>query len=99
MRRMLRRSSLAALAAAALTAGSLAVGTGTALAGPCGTPVAAGTKCTLTGTVSLLGGTLTLTSPASLTWAGTLTGTAQSIADILPVDQVLLVTDATGSGA
>ncbi len=61
--------------------------------------MAAGTSCTTAGTVNLTGGTLTLTSPATLTWTGSLTGSAQSIVDVLTTDQVLAVTDATGSAA
>ncbi len=99
IRRMVRASGMVAILASAATLGSVALGSSSALAGPCGVPVAAGTSCTMTGTVTLTGGTLTLTSPAALTWLGTLTGTAQSIVDVLPTDQQLTVTDATGSGA
>jgi hypothetical protein len=42
---------------------------------------------------------LTLTSPASLTWADTLNGTNQSVADTTAADEQLTVNDATGSGA
>jgi hypothetical protein len=99
MRRMLRASGLAVFAASVLTAGSLAIGAPAALAGPCGSAVPAGTTCSMTGTVTLTGGTLSLTSPASLTWNGTLTGSAQSLVDVLPGDQQLTVLDATGTGA
>src|SRR5580692_3863299 len=99
MRRILRAGGTLVFLASAAMAGSVALGSSAALAGPCGVPTAAGTTCSMTGTVTLTGGTLTLTSPASLTWLGTLTGTAQSIVDLLPADQVLAVTDATGTAA
>jgi hypothetical protein len=53
----------------------------------------------MTGTVTLSGGTLTLTSPSSLTWTGTLTGLDQSLVDTTSSDQQYTVNDATGSGA
>jgi hypothetical protein len=99
MRRMLRASGMVVFLASAVTGGTLAFGASAALAGPCGTPVAAGTSCTLTGTATLTGGTLSLTSPASLTWLGSVTGSPQSIVDVVPADQQLLVSDLTGSGS
>lgn len=53
----------------------------------------------MTGTVSLTAGTLTLTSPSSLSWSSTLTGVAQSLVDTTAGDQQYTVDDATGSGA
>jgi hypothetical protein len=53
----------------------------------------------MTGTVTLTAGTLTLTSPSSLTWAATLTGNNLSIVDTVSGDQQYTVNDATGSGA
>jgi hypothetical protein len=44
------------------------------------------------------GGSLSLTSPSSLSWAATLTGRPQSVADATPGDQQYTVDDATGSG-
>jgi hypothetical protein len=70
-----------------------------AWAAPCGVPVAAGSSCTLTGTLAITAGTLTLTSPASLSWVATLNGSNQSVADVVALDQQYTVTDATGSGA
>jgi hypothetical protein len=65
----------------------------------CGTPVPAGSNCTLTGTLNVTAGTLTLTSPSSLTWAATLNGANQSVVDTTAADQQYTVDDATGSGA
>jgi fibronectin-binding autotransporter adhesin len=56
----------------------------------------AGAPCTITGTATLGTGTLTLTAPASLTWAGTLTGLTQDFADTATTDETYNVTDATG---
>lgn len=44
-------------------------------------------------------GLLTIISPASLTWAGTLNGINQPISDANAADQQLTVSDATSSGA
>lgn len=44
-------------------------------------------------------GSLTLTSPSSLSWAATLTGTNQNIADTTAAHQQLTVSDQTGTGA
>jgi hypothetical protein len=52
----------------------------------------------MTGTVNLTGGALTLTSPGSLTWTGTLNGLDQSLVDTTAADQQYTVNDATGSG-
>jgi hypothetical protein len=92
---------LAGLAASILAAGLLAVmaGGAPALATACGTAIAAGTSCTMTGTLTLGGGTLALTSPSSLTWASTLTGANATVVDAQPGDQQLTVNDATGSGS
>jgi hypothetical protein len=64
-----------------------------------GTPVPAGSSCTLTGTLSLNAGSLTLTSPTSLSWTATLNGSDQSVVDTTAADETYTVTDATGSGA
>jgi hypothetical protein len=99
MRRIARASVLALSSALALTAGLLTMGGSPALAAACGTAIPAGTTCSMTGTVSLTAGSLTLTSPASLSWASTLTGLDQSLVDGTPGDQQLTVNDATGSGS
>jgi hypothetical protein len=44
-------------------------------------------------------GTLTLTSPSSLTWATTLTGSTQNVFDATSADQQFTASDQTGSGA
>jgi hypothetical protein len=44
-------------------------------------------------------GSLNLTSPGSLTWAATLTGTSQAAADTVPGDQQFSVDDETATGA
>jgi hypothetical protein len=56
-----------------------------------------GIPCTITGTATLSGGTLTMTAPGSLTWAGTLNGLTQELVDTVPADQTYSVDDATGS--
>jgi hypothetical protein len=53
----------------------------------------------MTGTLNVTAGTLTLTSPSSLTWAATLNGLDQTVVDTTAVDQTYTVNDATGSGA
>jgi WxL domain surface cell wall-binding len=72
---------------------------GVASAGPCGSAVAAGTTCTLTGSLGVTGASLTLTSPSSLTWSETLNGLDQSVVDTTAGDQQYTVNDATGTGA
>jgi hypothetical protein len=99
MRRLLNAVGVLTVLAGGLTAGSVALLAGSADAATCGTAVPAGSNCTLNGTVTLTGGTLTLTSPGSLTWTGTLTGLNQSLVDTVPGDQQYTVNDATGSGA
>jgi hypothetical protein len=46
-----------------------------------------------------LAGSLTLSSPASLTWATTLNGTNQSVVDAIAADQQLTLADTTATGA
>lgn len=86
--------------ASGLTAGSVALLSGPADATACSptTPVAAGLSCTMTGTVSLTAGSLTLSSPSSLSWSSTLTGVDQQLVDVNASDQQYTVNDATGSG-
>jgi hypothetical protein len=79
---------------------SVLLGAGSAQAAPCpGTPVVAGTSCTDTGTLTYTGGTLALTSPTALTWAGTGNGLDQQLVDATTAHQSYVVDDATGSGA
>ena len=78
---------------------SVLLGAGSAQAAPCpGTPVVAGTSCTDTGTLTYTGGTLALTSPTALTWAGTGNGLNQQLVDATTAHQSYVVDDATGSG-
>jgi hypothetical protein len=89
-------------ASALLTAGiggSILLSAGTAMAGPCGSAVAAGTSCDSTGTATITGGSLTLTMPGTLTFADTLNGLDQHVVDTVSGDQGYVVDDATGSGA
>jgi hypothetical protein len=99
MRRFLHALGVLVILAGGLTAGSVALLSGPADAAACGTAVPAGSNCTLTGTVSLTAGALTLTSPTSLSWVGTLAGANQSLVDTTATDQQYTVSDATGSGA
>jgi hypothetical protein len=63
----------------------------------CGAPIAAGTSCTDTGTVTYSGGNLTLTSPAALAWSTTDNGLDQQLVDATTAHQSYVVDDATGS--
>jgi hypothetical protein len=98
MRRLPRALGVLVVLAGGLTAGSAALLAGPADAVACGTAVAAGTSCTMTGTVKLTGGALTLTSPGSLSWSSTLTGLDQQLVDANVGDQQYTVNDATGTG-
>jgi hypothetical protein len=77
----------------------IALTPGTANATACGTAIPAGSTCTLTGTLDLTGGSLTLTTSASMTWADTLNGFDQSVYDTVAGDEQYTVGDATGTGA
>lgn len=102
MRRLMLTRRLSYLFSGAVVAGSVALACGQAdpaLAAGCGGAVAAGSNCTMTGTVNLTAGTLTLTSPSSLSWSTTLTGLDQSLVDTTAADQQYTVDDATGSSA
>jgi len=80
--------------------GCMLGGAGTAQAAACpGTPVAAGTTCTDTGTLTFTAGTLSQLSPTALTWTGTGTGLNQLLVDANTAHQSYVVDDATGSGA
>jgi hypothetical protein len=68
-------------------------------ANSCGTAIPVGSSCTLTGTLNLLTGSLTLTSPTALAWSGTSNGFNQSLVDTTTSHQSYTVNDATGSGA
>ena len=85
------------LLAGGIGAGVLA-GAGAAQAASCSGAVAAGTTCTDTGTLTFSAGTLALTSPTALAWAGTDTGLNQLLVDTTTAQQSYIVDDATGSG-
>jgi hypothetical protein len=89
------------LISAGIAVGAIAVaGTTPAGAAACsGTPLAAGSSCTDTGTLTLSGGTLTMTTTTSLTWAATLSGTTTYSVDTVAADQGFQVDDNTGSGS
>jgi hypothetical protein len=60
---------------------------------------AVGDVCTVTGTFVLGAGALGLTPPASLGWAGPVTGIDQVLADTTDADETYLVNDSSGAGA
>jgi len=95
------RRRLRLLVACVLLAGGVGgpalLGAGTAQAVVCGTAIAAGTPCTLTGTLGVTAGTLTLTSPTALAWATTASGIDQQLADPTTAHQSYLVNDASAS--
>jgi hypothetical protein len=66
-----------------------------AQAGTC----AAGSSCTLTGTLTLGAGTLNLTTSASLGWTAAATGVDQHLVDPTAADETYTVVDATGTAA
>ena len=72
---------------------------GSASAAACGTVTAAGTPCTMTGTLILSSGTLTLTAPSALGWAANVAGLDQNLVDPTAAHQSYLIDDATGTGA
>jgi len=83
-----------------LTAGtgaSLLFTGGTADAAACAGPTLAGTACTITGTLIVTSGTMTLTAPPALGWAETINGADQTLVDQTVADQTYTVDDATGT--
>lgn len=94
-----RRARLWAVAGLAVVAsGAVVLVPGTAQATACGTAIPVGSNCTLTGTLTLSGGSLTLTSPSALLWTGAVTGLDQQITDTTASHQQYTVNDATGTG-
>jgi len=93
-----RRTSL--LASCVLLAGGVgaSVAAGTAQAAACGPAVPAGTACTLPATLTLISGSMTLTSMASLEWSSTVNGLDQNLFDRTAADETYLVNDSTGGG-
>jgi len=94
---MSRRTRL--LASSVLLAGGIgaSVGAGTVQAAVCGAPTPAGTACTMPSTLTLISGSMTLTSPSGLEWSGTVNGLDQNLVDRSPDDQSYLINDSTGS--
>lgn len=74
---------------------------GSAQALSCGSvvSVALPDACTFTGTLTMGAGSLSLTTPGSLTWAAGLTGVDQNVVDTVDADQGYTVDDATGAAA
>ena len=101
MRRPGGRGGAALLGAFLLLTGTglpVLLSAGPAQASGCGSGEPAGTSCTVTGTLSLSGGTLTMNPPTQLGWTGTLSGLDQYLVDTTTGDESYLVDDATGSG-
>ena len=77
----------------------LAAGTAQADTLPCGSSIAAGTVCAVSGSVQLTPGPLTLTAPSALAWWGTANGFDLHLEDVTADQQSYVVDDATGTGA
>jgi hypothetical protein len=95
MRRLLHAGGTLVVLAGGLTAGSVAM-----LASPAGAATctsADGSTCSITGTLTLTPGVITLTTPDTLSWTALLNGTTQSVVDTNLADQSYDVTDGTGS--
>jgi WxL domain surface cell wall-binding len=84
-------------ACALLTGGIGTLAAGTADAAVCAGPVPAGTSCTVTGTLIITSGSMTLTSPTALGWSETVNGLDQHLVDPTVAHQSYLVNDATGT--
>jgi hypothetical protein len=97
-RRIIReRLTLLATAGVLLTGGA---GASVLLAAPAqAVTCAAGASCTVTGTLTLGGGTLNLTTSASLGWTAAATGVDQHLVDPTAADETYTVVDATGTVA
>ena len=96
MRKARRRSTRLLIAGAMVGLGMpLLLGAGSAQAATCVT----GTSCSMTGTLTLGSGTLSLTTPNTLTWGATLSGVDLHLVDTVTTDQTYVVNDATGNAA
>jgi len=99
--RITRRRVVAILGACALMAAGIGVPAFTmapaADAAACGGPVPAGTSCTITGTLIMTSGTLTLTSPTALGWTESENGLDQQVVDPTVAQQSFQVDDSTGT--
>jgi hypothetical protein len=58
-----------------------------------------GVPCAITGTAALGVGTLSVTPPPAIAWAGTLTGVTKDLVDTTAADQTYNVDDATGAAS
>jgi hypothetical protein len=98
--RATKRRVVPLLGACVLLAGGIGASAmasaGSADAATCAGPVVAGTSCTITGTLTLTSGNLTLVSPTALGWGTVVNGVDQTLVDPTAADQVFLVNDATG---
>ena len=56
-----------------------------------------GAPCTITGTLSMTAGALTLIPPPAVAWAETISGVDQLVTDPAPADETYTVDDATGT--
>lgn len=63
----------------------------------CGPPIQAPTPCTMTGTLTLISGSLTLAAPTALEWSGQVTGLDQHLVDTVGGEQTYVVNEATGA--
>jgi hypothetical protein len=85
-----------AVLTAGLAIGAIAALPGTARASVCtGLSNSAG-SCSTVGTVTLIGGALTMVAPTTLAWSGTLNGASQTIYDTLSTDEAVDVLDLRG---
>lgn len=91
-RRVRLLASCVLLAAGAATS----VAAGSVQAAACGPAVPAGTACTLPATLTLISGSMTLTSMTSLEWSSTVNGLDQNLFDRVAADETYLVNDSTG---
>jgi WxL domain surface cell wall-binding len=63
----------------------------------CSGPVPSGVSCTITGTLTMTSGPMTLTSPTALGWAATANGLDQQVVDTTIADQSFQINDSTGT--
>lgn len=76
---------------------SLLFAGGTADAAACAGATPSGTACTITGTLIVTSGSMTLTAPPALGWNETINGADQTLFDPTVADQTYQVDDATGT--
>jgi hypothetical protein len=100
--RTLKKRVISISAASVLLTGGIGASVlftgGTADAAACAPGQAAdAAACTITGTLTMTSGTLTLNAPPAVAWAETQNGTDQLLADPAPADETYTVDDATGT--